>query len=338
MSTHHLSRRAALLGLPAAGFAAACQGGSAATGDHRALTRDEERSLKTLRLIDAGHPLFAMTLYGPYDPLGKITSPPPATAFACSLFLAGAGPRGPLFGRNFDWRPSPALLLTTRPSNAPTSLSLVDISYLGIDQEAAKRLMGDARLQRSLLQAVRIPFDGMNEHGLAVGMAAVATADPPKVPGRQAVGSARIQRLALDQARTVDEAVAVFRRYNVEFEPGEVPLHYLLADARGKAAAIEFVDGELKVIPSAGGWHDLVNFVLSTADERERRADDRYRAIADRMRRTGGSLDPAGAMDLLSEVAQGHTRWSAVYELRHGELSLALGRDYRKIRRYKLAA
>ncbi|KAB2343037.1 carcinine hydrolase/isopenicillin-N N-acyltransferase family protein [Actinomadura rudentiformis] len=338
MSIVHLPRRAVLLGLPAAGLATACRRGSADKAES-ALTRDEERSLKTLRLIDPDHPLFAMTLYGPYDPLRQTTALAPISRpFACSLFLAGHGSRGPLFGRNFDWGPNPALLLTAKPPNAPASLSLVDISYLGIDQGAAKRLLGDDELRRMMLKAVGIPFDGVNQHGLAVGMAAVDSAKAPKVPGGPVVGSARIQRLALDQARTVDEAVAVFRRYNVNFAEGEPPLHYLLADARGKAAAIEFVDGEMKVIPSTGDWHDMVNFVLSTADERQRQADDRYRTIADRMRRTGGRLDPAGAMDLLSKVAQRHTRWSAVYELRHGEMSLALGRDYRRIHRVKLAS
>ncbi|MEU5881783.1 carcinine hydrolase/isopenicillin-N N-acyltransferase family protein [Spirillospora sp. NPDC047279] len=337
MTTVHPSRRAVLLGTPAAALAAACQGDTRAAGG---LTRDEERSLATLRLVDPGLPLFAMTLYGPYDPLRQTTAmaPPPARPFACSLFLAGNGPRGPLFGRNFDWDPNPALLLTTRPPKAPASISLVDISYLGIDQGAARRLLGDAELKRLLLRAVGIPFDGVNAHGLAVGMAAVDTARGPVVPDRPVVGSARIQRLALDQARTVDEAVAVFRRYTVDFSQGGPPLHYLLADARGRAAAVEFVDGELKVIPGAGDWHDLVNFVLSGTTDEERHADDRYRTIARRLRRTNGRLDPAGAMDLLAAVAQSHTRWSAVYELRHGTMGLALRRDYRRVHRFAMAA
>ncbi|WP_433334715.1 carcinine hydrolase/isopenicillin-N N-acyltransferase family protein [Spirillospora sp. CA-294931] len=337
MSTVPLGRRAVLLGAPVAGLAVACQSGSADSRD-RALTRDEERSLATLRTVDASLPLFAMTHYGTYDPLQPIAMASSPQRFACSLFLAGGGPRGPLFGRNFDWRPSPALLLTTRPSREATSLSLVDISYLGIDQDAGKRLMDDPELRRRLLKAAAIPFDGVNQHGLAIGMAAVDTAQPPKVPGARVVGSGRIQRLVLDQARNVDEAVAVFRRYTVRFEPGEVPLHYLLADARGKSAAIEFVGGEMRVLPGAGDWHDMVNFVLSTADESEKRSDTRYRTIAERLRRTNGRLDPAGAMDLLSKVAQHHTRWSAVYELRHGEMTLALARDYRRIHRFKLDA
>ncbi|WP_433335035.1 hypothetical protein [Spirillospora sp. CA-294931] len=51
-----------------------------------------------------------------------------------------------------------------------------------------------------------------------------------------------------------------------------------------------------------------------------------------------GRLHRAGALDLLSKVAQGHTRWSAVYGLRHAEMTLAVRRDYRRIHRFKLTA
>lgn len=295
------------------------------------LTADERRSLATLRVVDARHPLLAMTLYAPYDPMRPVAAAPVTDRpLACSLFLAGRGPRGPVFGRNFDWLANPALLLTTRPPRGPASISLVDISYLGITHANADRATRDPALRRKLLQAAALPFDGMNEHGLAVGLAQIPDARPPRAPGRPTVGSARIQRLVLDQARTVDEAIAVFGRYNVEFAPGEPALHYLVADARGRSAVVEFVDGRVEVVRGAGSWHGMVNFVLSGADDDVKRSDDRYRTIAERMRATGGSLSPDGAMDLLAAVAQRHTRWSAVYELHHGTVHVTLDRDYRK--------
>ncbi|SEG53767.1 Acyl-coenzyme A:6-aminopenicillanic acid acyl-transferase [Thermomonospora echinospora] len=295
------------------------------------LTADEQRSLATLRVVDARHPLLAMTLYAPYDPLRPVVAAPATERpLACSLFLARRGPRGPVFGRNFDWLGNPALLLTTRPPRGPASISLVDISYLGITHAKASRVTRDPVLRRKLLQAAALPFDGMNEHGLTIGLAQIPDAEPPRVPGRPTVGSARIQRLVLDQARTVDEAIAVFGRYNVEFAPGEPALHYLVADARGRSAVVEFVDGRVKVIRGTGSWQGMVNFVLSGAGEDVKRSDDRYRTIAERMRATGGGLSPAGAMDLLAAVAQRHTRWSAVYELHHGTVHVALGRDYHK--------
>lgn len=337
MTSADRTRRKVLLGTPALLFgAAACRTESRAAA--RPLSAEQDRSLATLRLVDPRLPLFSMTLYGPYDPMRKVVTATPTEPWGCSLFLAGKGPRGPLFGRNFDWRPNPALLLRTQPPRGPASISMVDISYLGIDQSGARRLLTDRTLRRTLLQAVAMPFDGMNAHGLAVGMAAVPSAEPPRLPGRPVVTSGRIQRLVLDQARTVDEAVEVFRRYTVSFSDGGTPLHYLLADARGRAAAVEFVDGHMQVLPDAGTWHDLVNFVLSGASETAKRADDRYRKIADRLRATGGRLDPGGAMDLLAAVAQHHTRWSAVYELRHGGVHVSLIRDYSRRHDFRIPA
>ena len=56
-------------------------------------------------------------------------------AFACSTFVA-ATPQGQrLFGRNFDLTDSPAMLLVTRPPQGYASLSLVNLSFLGFDQE-----------------------------------------------------------------------------------------------------------------------------------------------------------------------------------------------------------
>ncbi|WP_051712659.1 carcinine hydrolase/isopenicillin-N N-acyltransferase family protein [Spirillospora albida] len=311
--------------------------GSRAGGGPPGLTADERRSLATLRVIDAGHPLLAMTLYGRYDALRPVTlAPPSERPLACSLFVASRGPRGPLFGRNFDWLRSPAILVTARPPDGPASIALADIGYLGISREEALRAPTDAAVQRRLLRAVVLPFDGVNEHGLAVGLAQVPEARPPREAGRPLVGSARIQRLVLDEARTVDEAIAVFGRYDVEFESDEPPLHYLLADASGRSAAVEYVDGRIRIDRGAGAWHGMVNFVLAETEEAGRRADRRYRAISGRLRGTGGSLGPDDAMSLLQAVAQPHTRWSAVYELRQGTVHLTLNRDYGTRRTFSL--
>ena len=56
----------------------------------------------------------------------------------CSLFAALGDPENRLFGRNFDWRYSPALLLfTDRPAGGGyASVSMVDIAYLGFGRWA----------------------------------------------------------------------------------------------------------------------------------------------------------------------------------------------------------
>ena len=55
----------------------------------------------------------------------------PVPAWACSLFAALGDADNMLYGRNFDWRHSPALLLFADPPDGYASVSMVDIAYLG---------------------------------------------------------------------------------------------------------------------------------------------------------------------------------------------------------------
>ena len=81
----------------------------------------------------------------------------------------------------------------------------------------------------------------MNERGVAVAMAAVPEARSPR---GDAVGSLGVMRLVLDRAANVDEAIAIFRATAVDFTGGP-PLHYMVADAAGASAVIEYVRGRV---------------------------------------------------------------------------------------------
>ena len=273
---------------------------------------EAERTLASLRKVD-DLPLYEMTYVGDYDPTVGTSATPAASPFGCSLFAALGDRTGPLFARNFDWDPNPALVLRTDPPDGYASVSLVDISYLGVGPDPA----GDRRL----LNAPLLPFDGMNERGLAVGLAADDRATARPVPGRPTVGSVRILRLVLDNAATVDEAIAVFERYNLDFDGGP-PLHYLLADATGASAVIEFVDGTMRAQRGRGRWQALTNVPAVDVPERQLRQDHRYGVIAEALDRAGGVVDAPAALAVLDSVRQPHTRWSVTYGLRTGEVRL----------------
>jgi Linear amide C-N hydrolases, choloylglycine hydrolase family len=293
-----------------------------------------DRTLASLRRLD-DHPLFTMTFQGSYDRLAHLPEVERATAlaaargtWACSLFSAA-----PVFGRNFDWDDDPALLLFTDPPDGYASVSMVDLSYLGFGRSSPPDQVAEAR-RRLLLAAPLLPFDGMNEHGLVVGMAAVEGATADLERDRPTVGSVRIIRLMLDQARTTTEAVAVMRRYNVDFSSGP-PLHYLIADATGRAAVVEYVDGRMRVVWQEGAWQAAVNFHLTGTSEPARQADPRYRAISGELAH-GEVRDWRQAMRLLERVAQPHTRWSVVYGMRDGEVHLAMGQHYADVHTFHL--
>jgi hypothetical protein len=267
----------------------------------------------SLRQLD-DHPLWTMRYDGDYDRMKNVTQPVPATPFGCSLFATNDAD-DPLFARNFDWDPAPAMLLFTDPDDGYASASMVDLSYLGVTDPAAQ--------SDKLVDAPLLPFDGMNEKGLAIGLAAVDDAEPGARPDRPTVGSVRIIRLVLDKAATVEEAKRVFEEHNVDFDGGP-PLHYLVADASGKSVAIEFVDGKVVALPT----HAAVNFTLSGTSEDTRRADPRYRTATEGL---SPGMDWRAAMDLLSEVQQGHTQWSVVYGLKDRSVRVATDKRFDQV-------
>ncbi|WP_084517968.1 linear amide C-N hydrolase [Microtetraspora niveoalba] len=296
-----------------------------------ALSRDQAATLATLRKVD-DHPLWTMTYQGGYDRLATVAPTLTPDAFGCSLFAAHGDPADPVFGRNFDFDHQPALLLFASPPDGYASVSMVDVSYLGLRSDAD--FTTDAG-RRALLGAPLLPFDGMNAKGLVVGMATVPEAKPGVDAGRRTVGSVRVQRLMLDEAATVDEAIAVFGRYNVDFSDSP-PLHYMVADAAGRSAVIEFDRGEMVVRRGEGRWQAMTNFTLTGSTEESRRADQRYRTLSEALDGSGGRAPGARAMDLLASVRQGHTQWSIVYGQKSGEVRLATGQRYGTVHEFRL--
>ncbi|WP_091461966.1 carcinine hydrolase/isopenicillin-N N-acyltransferase family protein [Micromonospora inyonensis] len=330
-----MRRHALVLGLVALLALTGCSGSEPVTGApagptdapstpvaSRQTPAEAERTMASLRRVD-DLPLYEMTYVGDYDAQAGLDRPTPSPV-GCSLFAALGDRDRPLFARNFDWDPNPAMVLRTDPPDGYASVSLVDISYLGLGADPT----GDRRL----LDAPLLPFDGMNERGLAVGLAADDNARAEPVPGLPRVGSVRILRLVLDEAATVAEAVRVFQRYNLDFEGGP-PLHYLLADETGASAVVEFVDGRMRVQPGGGSWQALTNVPVVDVPEQRRRDDRRYRVLAEALTAAHGRLDAPAALELLDDVRQGHTRWSVTYGLRSGEVRVVTAtggrREYR---------
>lgn len=265
------------------------------------------------------HPLWTMRYEADYDRMKNVATPTPTTPFGCSLFATNDA-ADPLFARNFDWDPAPAMLLFTDPDDGYAAAAMVDLSYLGVTDPA-----GEAD---KLVDAPLLPFDGMNEKGLAIGLAAVDDAQPGSRPDRPTVGSVRIIRLVLDTAATVEEAIQVFENHNIDFDGGP-PLHYLVADATGKSVAIEFVDGKVVALPAQAA----VNFTLSGTDETTRRTDNRYRTTTDGLT---PDMDWRAAMDLLNDVQQGHTQWSVVYSLKTRTVHVATDKQFDRVHELKL--
>jgi choloylglycine hydrolase len=306
------------------------------------LSDAEIATLASLEQVDA-YPLYTMHYHGSYDQAAELygnrvgwTGKDQGDLWGCSLFAALGDASNRLYGRNFDWQYSPALLLFTDPSDGYASVSMVDLAYLVFDSAKVKMLDEVSLIERtSLLTAPLLPFDGMNEQGLVVGMAAVSSGGMRPDPAKETIDSLGIIREMLDHAANVDEAIALMRRYNIDMEGGP-PLHYLLADRAGHSALVEFYRGEMVIIPNETAWHLATNFLLTSVEGNTRGHCWRYDAIQQRLAETQGGLAALQAISLLEEVAQTHTQWSVVYGLSTGEVHVAMGGVYESVHRFPI--
>lgn len=276
---------------------------------------DAQKSLESLRRVN-DHPFFEMHYIGDYEaglPIDESALIPAGDdrQWACSIFVSYGKDGEAIYGRNFDWFDHPAMLLHTNPPDGYASISMVDVSYLGYDgdDEKFKTLEG----RKALLAAPLLPFDGMNEHGLTVGMAAVGDSRVPNDPARKSVGSLQIIRLMLDGAKTVEEALKIFDRYNV-VNRGGPNIHYLIADADGQSVLIELMDGQKNVIPLKGNWQSATNFYL-TGQDKPLKQCWRFARIHERMTDQTDGLDVDQTFQLLQDVAQKNTQWSVAYDM-----------------------
>ena len=302
------------------------------------LTVDEAATLRSLEQVD-DYPLYVMHYQGDYESpatsveTGSVGQVP---AWGCSLFAALGDPENRLYGRNFDWQYSPALLLFTKPSDGYSSVSIVDIAYLGFSgikaHSAAELPLAE---RQDLLYAPHLPFDGMNEEGLVVGMAAVDSYNMQPDPGKETVGALDVIREMLDHAATVDEAVAILQSYNVDFESGP-PLHYLVADRQGRAVLVEFYEDEIVLMPNENPWHQATNSLRASAGESAEGEWPRYDHIHEALSDAEGKLERQKAMDLLVAVAQSTTQWSVVYNTSSGGIDVAMGQNYEDIYTFQL--
>ena len=221
-----------------------------------------------------------------------------SAADACTTFCA----RG-LFGRNYDFEIGYGMVVvnkrglekSSQPDNGArwtSRFGSVTFNQFGRDN----------------------PMGGMNEKGLVVELMWLDGTRYPKPDARPEVGTLEWIQYQLDTAATVDEVIASAKKIRI-LERG-TPLHYLVADANGGVAAIEFLNGELvayrnESLPIAALANDRYGDSLAAM---KNGANDRFARAAKGLA-SATTID--GAFVLLDNVAQPSTRWSIVYDIRN---------------------
>lgn len=299
------------------------------------------KTFKSLTQVD-DFPLYTMFFYGDY-PLPEYSSATAlshniqiepkslSSSWACTCFSTLTEKGSQILGRNFDWEDHPALLLFTDPPNRYAAVSMVDISYLGYSkQDDPEKNPG------GLFESPLLPFDGMNEKGLAIGMMAVPEAEPPSDPQNETIGSLLIIRLMLDHAKNVDEALTVFKNFNILFQGGP-PLHYFIADRSGKSVVVELVNRKISVLRSSHSWQVATNFIITGRHLEKTQAPCwRYNTARETLKNQASKFSPSAALSLLNDVSQNNTIWSIVYDTSSLNFLVVMGRNYNLVHEFNL--
>jgi Acyl-coenzyme A:6-aminopenicillanic acid acyl-transferase len=245
----------------------------------------------------------------------------PPEGHRCSTVVWRTDGGNVFFGRNFDWKHDACLILKIHDRDSVTSIAALDLHYLNLDRGDLETTSFIERIP--LLFAPYYLQDGMNRHGVAVADMSVDAVRAPSAANRPDILHSTAMRLILDYAKTTDEAVALLKEYNIHF--GETICHLMIADATGKSAVVEFLDGNIVATTTQENWQVCTNHQISGKSEDENdRTCSRYRTASDQLAALTSAAGAADVMQVMQAVAQPNwTMWSSVYELSTGELQFA---------------
>jgi len=250
--------------------------------------------------------------------------------YGCAAFASATPDGGYLTGRNFDLYGSDVLCLYTHPHNGYASISTVSTDMLSVGKEydhAVTSLYGRA----ALLAAPYMCVDGMNEKGLAASLLDTdhhgethMDNDKPDIIVTMAV------RMLLDRAATVDEAIELLERYDINTAHGWTQ-HIFISDVNGDAAVAEFYKREMKVLR----YPVCTNFTMSARSLKGNYSGQCSRFdILDNALREKAENTAEDSMKLLEATRQESegqdvaTVWSVVFRQSDFSADYALSMDY----------
>ena len=329
--------------------------------------RNELRSLASIQKLD-DHPLSRMTYYSDYgfDEFLKTgtTSDDKLAGFivkrllhgfpinlkldlsfpedgGCTVFVVKNEKGEVLYCRNYDFLYTPAMQLFTSPDNGYSSVSTIQLDVLGYTKSSYPTGLNINSFVA--LGTPYMPWDGMNEKGLAIGLLAVPEAQGP-VDNKITLSTTTIIRLVLDKASTVQEAIGLMKQYNVYFS-ADIYCHFLIADRNGDSALVEYWDGELKTVTTPDDYQVASNFIAYDGlNIGEGFTEfERYETVQNTIKENGGCLTEQQVIDLLVEVGIydgdiDKLQWTVIYNLTTGTGKIYANRNTDNINSFELSS
>ena len=238
-------------------------------------------------------------------------------ANACTTFFIHHN-RKMIFGRNYDWMADAGMVCSNQRGLSKTSMKTDDgktIHWISQYGSISFNQYGK-----------EFPTGGMNEKGLVVELMWLDGTVYPKPDDRPAIDVLQWVQYQLDNCSTIEDVIATDKKLRI-ISKG-TPLHYLVADAKGNAATIEFLNGKLVV--HRGGDLPIPVLTNDTYDRSVKsnangtangnnsleRFSTACKMIQEYKARPGGKSLVDESFAILNKVSQGdYTKWSIVYDI-----------------------
>lgn len=241
--------------------------------------------------------------------------------FGCST-IGAINPQGEaLFGRNFDWDTCEAMVVVSVPERGYASISTVNMDFItqGAGGAAGMALRLD---EVRTLAALYAPLDGMNEAGFAISVNMIQdSASIDQNTEKPDLTTTTAVRLLLNQAASVDEALALLTRYDLHASMGMM-IHFAMTDADGRSVVAEYINNEMVVTETPV----VTNFYFAEGEKQgigTQQSHERYDILMDCLNQSE-TLDITSMRDALDSVSKDNfeefasTEWSVIFNLDTG--------------------
>ena len=240
-----------------------------------------------------------------------------------------------LMGRNFDWEKCNAIIVHTVPDNGYESISTCNIEFLGFGEGWKPEGMVN---QYMALAAIYVPLDGMNEKGLCV--ADLINGDEEEThqqSGKADLTTVSAIRLLLDKAATVDEAIALLSKYDMNSSIGTAH-HLAVSDADGNSVVVEYVNNEMVVTKTP----IVTNHYLSDGEKfgiGNEESHKRYDTLLSIWQNNGGIMEAETLQEVMEVVSYPDiTQWSIIYDKTNRTVDFYWQRQYDAVHHFEIGA
>jgi penicillin V acylase-like amidase (Ntn superfamily) len=243
---------------------------------------------------------------------------------ACSAFVC-SGPDEVLLAKNFDWHFGGGYLVKN-----PSGVARRALPLYGGEPAAWTSVHGSLTFTQF---GAGLPYGGINQRGLAIEMLWLdETVYPSSAP--RTIGELEWIQYQLDTRASVAEVLANVAEFSIRPFGGKI--HYLLADASGDRALVEFLDGVPRIHRGGDGplvcandslaLSELAFAKLRTTPLKGNTSRTRYARLRLELEALQEPPSVASGWEALAKVAESgaryRTQWSAIYELRKRRVHL----------------